>query len=126
MKNFKIKILALVATAIIFSAGIVKAENSEPSTINDLNIQIRKELVDLFKSPVSLNFQDKNLNGETEVVITVEKNGKIVLKSVDGENNVLKHMISDKIESLNLWTDIKYAGKNFSYRLVSMQESERD
>ena len=112
----------LFAAAVIFSAGIVKAENNEPSTLNDLNIQIRQELVDLFKTPVPLNFQDKNLNGETEVVISVEKNGKITLKSVEGENNVLKHMISEKIESLNLWTDIKYAGKSFSYRFVSQQD----
>ena len=119
MKNFKTKIIALVAVAIIFSAGIIKAENNEPVKVSDLNIQIHKELMDVFKTPMWLNFQDKNLKGETNVIISVDKNGKVSLKSVTGSSNILNTMVSNKINSLNLWTDTKYAGQNFTYKLVS-------
>lgn len=119
MKNIKSKIVALIAIAIIFSAGIVKADGNEPVKISDLKIQIQKELVDVLKTPTWLNFQDKNISGETKVTITVQKNGKISLKSVAGESNFLNHMVTHKIESLNLWTDTKYAGTDFTYRVVS-------
>jgi len=119
MKSIKAKIIGLIAVAIIFSAGILKADGNEPNTASDLNIQIKKELIDVFKTPVWLNFQDKNLKGETVVIITVEKNGKIMLKLAEGENNILNEMVSEKITSLNLWTDTKYAGKKFAYRMVS-------
>lgn len=122
MKNFKTKILALIAVAIIFSAGIVKAGNNEPLKLSDLNVQIYKELADVLKSPTWLNFQDKNLVGETKVIITVENNGKIVLKSINGEYNTLNHMVTHKIESLNLWTDPKFAGTDFTYKIVSKQD----
>jgi len=122
MKSIKTKIIGLIAIAIIFSAGIVKADNNEPSTVSDLKVQIQKEIVDVFKTPVWLNFQDKNLNGESEIIITVEKNGKISLKSAEGESNILNTMVSNKIKSLNLWTDTKFAGQNFKYKIVSKQD----
>lgn len=122
MKNFKTKIIALIAVAIIFSAGIVKADGNEPVKLSDLKIQIQKELVDVLKTPTWLNFQSKNMVGETSVTITVQKNGKITLKSVAGESKFLNHMVTHKIESLNLWTDTKYAGTDFTYRVVSKQD----
>ena len=119
MKTIKSKILTLIAIAIIFSAGIVKADNNEPSTVSSLGVQIQKELVDVFKTPLWLNFQDKNLKGDVNLTITVEKNGKVSLISVKGENNVLNSMVEHKIKSLNLWTDTKFAGKSFQYKVVS-------
>jgi len=118
MKSIKTKIIALIAVAIIFSAGIVKADNNEPAKLSDLKFQIQKELVDVLKTPTWLNFQNKDMTGETSVTITVQKNGKISLKSVAGESNYLNHMVSHKIESLNLWTDTKYAGTDFTYKVV--------
>ncbi len=67
MKTIKSKILTLIAIAIIFSAGIVKADNNEPSTVSSLGVQIQKELVDVFKTPLWLNFQDKNLKGDVNI-----------------------------------------------------------
>ena len=112
----------MIAIAIIFSAGIIKADNNEPGTVSDLKIQIQKEIVDVFKTPVWLNFQDKNLNGTSEITIAIDKNGKISLKSVEGESNILNTMVSNKIKSLNLWTDTKFAGQNFIYTIVSKQD----
>jgi hypothetical protein len=119
MKNFKTKIIALIAVAIIFSTGIVRAGNNEPLKMSDLNVQIYKELAEVLRTPTWLNFKDKNIAGETSVTITIENSGKIVLKSINGESNFLNNMVSHKIESLNLWTDPKFAGSDFTYKIVS-------
>jgi len=119
MKSFKTKILGLIAVAIIFSAGVLKADNNEPSTVSDLKIQIQKEIVDVFKTPMWLYFEDKNLKGSAEITIAVDMNGKITLKSVNGENNILNTMVMNKIKSLNLWTDTKFAGQSFVYKVVT-------
>jgi hypothetical protein len=121
MKSLKTKIIGLIAIAIIFSSGILKADNNEPSTISDLKIQIKREIIDVFKTPVWLNFEDKNLNGTAEITISVDMNGKISLKSVECESNILTQMITNKIKSLNLWTDTKFAGQSFNYKIVSRQ-----
>lgn len=119
MKTIKSKFLAFIAIAIIFSAGIAKADNNEPSTLSSLEAQIHQEIVDVLKTPLWLNYQDKNLKGDVNVVIAVGKNGKVSLVSVKGENNVLNSMVGNKIKSRNLWTDTKYAGKTFIYKVVS-------
>jgi hypothetical protein len=121
MKSLKTKIIGLIAIAIIFSAGILKADINQPSTVSDLKIQIQKEIVDVFKTPVWLNFEDKNLNGTAQISIAVDMNGKISLKSVECESSVLAAMITNKIKSLNLWTDTKFAGQSFNYKIVSKQ-----
>jgi hypothetical protein len=122
MKSLKLKIIGLLMVAIVFSAGILKADNNEPSAFNNLKVQVQKEVVDVLNTPVWLNFQDKNLNGESNVILIVEENGKISLKSTEGENNALNTMVSNKIKTLNLWADTKYAGKTFSYKIVSNQD----
>lgn len=121
MKSFKTKIIGLIAIAIIFSAGILKADNNQPSTVSDLKIQIQNEIIDVFKTPVWLNFEDKNLNGTAQITVAVDMNGKISLKSVECESNILVQMITNKINSLNLWTDTKFAGQSFNYKIVSKQ-----
>jgi hypothetical protein len=121
MKSFKTRIIGLIAIAIIFSAGILKADNNQPSTVSDLKIQIQKEIIDVFKTPVWLNFEDKNLNGTAQISIAVDMNGKISLKSVECESSILATMITNKIKSLNLWTDTKFAGQSFNYKIVSKQ-----
>lgn len=119
MKTIKFKIITLISIAVLFTAGIVKADNNEPSTLSSLGAQIHKEIVDVLNTPLWLNYQDKNLKGDVNVVIAIDKNGKVSLLEVNGENNVLNSMVANKIKSRNLWTDTKYAGKTFIYKVVS-------
>ncbi len=119
MRTLKTYITVLAVIAIVFSASIIKAENIKASTSSDLRIHIYKELVDVLKQPLWLNFQDKNIKGESEVTVCVCKTGKIVLKNVEGENTVLNTMIAHKFNSLNLWTDTNFKDNSFSFRIVS-------
>jgi hypothetical protein len=119
MKNIKTKIMGLLIVALIFSAGILKAENNEPGTYTDLSYQIKKEMISEFKEYVSVKYENKNLKGEAFVTLIVDKNGKICMQAVNGENNTLNLMIKEKIQETNMWTDTKFSGKTFNYTVVS-------
>lgn len=119
MRTLKTFIIIITVAVVVFSASLLKADNISAANTSDLRIHIYKELVDILKSPMWLNFQDKNLKGETEVTICVCRTGKIVLKSVEGENHVLNNMITHKFNSLNLWTDTNFADKSFNFKVVS-------
>ena len=119
MRTLKTFLFALTVTAVILSASVLKADNISAANVSDLRIHIYKELVDILKSPTWLNFQDKNLKGETEVTICVCRSGKIVLKSVEGDNHILNNMVTHKFNSLNLWTDTNFADQSFNFKIVS-------
>ncbi|MFA7361414.1 MAG: hypothetical protein WC139_10300 [Candidatus Kapaibacterium sp.] len=119
MKTLKSYLFIFTVMAVIFSASLLKADNISAANTSDLRIHIYKELVDILKSPVWLNFQNKNLKGETEVAIFVSRSGKIVLKSVNGENQVLNNMITHKFNSLNIWTATNFADQSFNFKVVS-------
>lgn len=119
MRTLKTYLFVFTVIAVIFSATQLKADNISAANTSDLRIHIYKELVEILKSPMWLNFQDKNLKGETEVTICVCHSGKIVLKSVDGENQILNNMITHKFNSLNLWTATNFADQSYIFKVVS-------
>jgi len=124
MKNLKLILPAVIGVLMLFlSAGSVKADNNEPTTVSELKYQIEKEILDVFKSPISLYFEDKNIDGDAFVTITVLENGKISVESVTGDNNILNSMLEKRISSRNLWTDTKFAGKDFIYHIVLNQHT---
>jgi hypothetical protein len=117
MKNFKIYLTAILSAFILMTGSIVKAEGEIPSTTSELRVQIFSELKDALSGPITLNFADKNLNGKAFITVFVEKNGKINLKSVNGENNVLNSMLERRMKEKNLWTDTKFAGNEFTFKV---------
>jgi hypothetical protein len=119
MKSLKTKIMGLLIVAIIFSAGILKAENNEPDTYSDLKYQIQKEMIGEFREYVSVKYENRDLKGDAVVTLTVEKNGKICLKEIVGENKLLNQMIKEKVSETNMWTDTKFGGRTFQYTVVS-------
>ncbi len=119
MKILKTKIIGLIAVAVIFTTGIVKAENNEPATYSDLKYQIQKEMIGEFKEYVSIKYENKNLKGEAYVTLIVGKDGKICIKAINGENNALNSLIKEKMLETNLWTDTKFSGQSFNYTVVS-------
>ncbi|MDD5363120.1 MAG: hypothetical protein PHN88_13385 [Ignavibacteria bacterium] len=125
MKNFKLIMPAVIGVLMLFlSTGFVMADNNEPSTISDLKYQIGKEILDVFRSPISIYFEDKNIKGEAYVTITVQENGKIIVESVNGSNNILNSLLEKRIRTRNLWTDTKFAGRDFVYHIIMNQHDE--
>ncbi len=127
MRFTKSIIPAVIGVIMLFvTAGFVKADNNEPSTVSDLRYQIRKEILDVLKSPVSLYYEDKNIEGEAFVTVTVLENGKINVESVLGENNILNTMLEKRIAMKNLWTDTKFSGYDFTFHLKLDQQDKDD
>ncbi len=124
MKYNKSIIPAVIGVIMLFlTAGFAKADNNEPSTVSDLRYQIQKEIVDVFKAPVDMYYEDKNISGDAFVTITVQPNGKIVVESVLGENNILNNMLVRRIETRNLWTDTKFSGYDFTFHIELNQST---
>jgi hypothetical protein len=117
MKNIKIYLTAILSAVMLLTGSVVKAEGEKPSNASELRVQIFAELKDALSGPITLNFTDKNLNGEAYVTVIVEKNGKIDLKGVTGENNVLNSMLELRMNEKNLWTDTKFAGNEFTFKV---------
>jgi len=113
MKKLKLFLIAAVITGFI-SAGIASADPID-SKIQSLNLQIKKELIDVLNLPVYLSYCDKNLEGKSKVFLTVDINGKIIILDATGSNKCLNSYLKKKISSRNLWTDTKYKGKIFKY-----------
>ncbi len=124
MKYNKSIIPAVIGVIMLFlTAGFAKADNNEPSTVSDLRYQIQKEIVDVFKAPVDMYYEDKNISGDAFVTITVQPNGKIIVESVLGENNILNSMLVKRIETRNLWTDTKFSGYDFTFHIELNQST---
>ena len=98
MRTLKTYLFVFTVIAVIFSATQLKADNISAANTSDLRIHIYKELVEILKSPMCLNFQDK---------------------SVDGENQILNNMITHKFNSLNLWTATNFADQSYIFKVVS-------
>ncbi|MGV8018286.1 MAG: hypothetical protein AB2L26_08935 [Ignavibacteria bacterium] len=124
MKYNKSIIPAVIGVIMLFlTAGFAKGDNNEPSTVSDLRYQIQKEIVDVFKAPVDMYYEDKNISGDAFVTITVQPNGKIIVESVLGENNILNNMLVKRIETRNLWTDTKFSGYDFTFHIELNQST---
>ncbi|MCX6160487.1 MAG: hypothetical protein NTV87_04005 [Ignavibacteriae bacterium] len=116
MKNIKI-LFVIILTAVFFLPLIsAKADGIElkSNNVSDLNTQIFFEIKNVLSTPLYLNFTDKNIKGETTVILLVDKNGKIVISGIKGENDLLNNQVQHKIESRNMWTDTKFSGNTFT------------
>jgi len=118
MKLVKILILLAVFTTLPFAyAGAI---DKNPSTVNDLDIQIYKEIKDVLNEPVFLSYTDKNLKGDAIVTIYVQENGKIVVRDVKGTNSILNEYLMKKVKTRNMWTDTSFANSVFTYKVKSI------
>jgi len=118
MKNLKLFVAAIITTFIIVATVSAKAEISDPSTNVELKSQIQKEMFDVLNSEITLYFKDKFLAGQTYVTLEIADNGKIIIKSISGDNNSLNSLIEKRFLTKNLWTDTKFKGKTFTYKIV--------
>lgn len=118
MKNLKLFVAAIITTLIIVATVSAKAEISDPSTNVELKSQIQKEMFDVLNSEITLYFKDKFLDGQTYITLEVADNGKIIIKNISGDNNSLNSLIEKRFLTKNLWTDTKFKGKTFTYKIV--------
>jgi hypothetical protein len=115
MKKLKLLTLIGLLTGII-STGFSFADPIDLK-ITALGHQIKGEIVDVMNLPVYLKYTDKNLNGSVDVLIAVQENGKINIININGDNKNLNNYVFNKIATRNMWTDTKYKGKMFRYRI---------
>lgn len=116
MKLTKILLSAVMLVAL--TLNISKADGLTISKESDLAYQFRKEIKEMMLLPVYLKFEDKNLKGEATVTVAVQKDGKILLTKVEGENKNLNGLVESKINSINAWTGKESAGKSFTYKIT--------
>lgn len=122
MKKIKFIIAILILSCIILPISILKADENQGgnSTYSaSLNSQLYKEIKEVLDLPVYLAYSDKNLKGDAFVTIKVDTNGKLVIASIQGNNQTLNKFLQSKISSRNLWTPVKYAKQYFRYRVHS-------
>ena len=86
-------------------------------TVESLNKQLYVELKDVMSLPVTLIYQDKDIKGNAFALIKVNKEGKLELVGVSSDNEMLKRVVTAKINSRNLWTDKKYANAIFRFKI---------
>jgi len=111
--------IAILIIALIPLAG-AKANDRllvNAGTVESLNKQLYAELKDVLSLPVNLVYQDKDIKGNAFALIKVNKEGKLELIGVISDNEVLKKVVTDKIQSRNLWTDRKYANAIFRFKI---------
>lgn len=120
MKKFKNFIWIAILIIALLPASLVKANVNDwvlAGTVESLNNQLFEELSNVLSEPVSLIFQDKDIKGTAYAYMKVNKEGKIVLANVSSDNENLKKVIINKINSRNLWTDKKYANNVFRFKI---------
>ena len=111
--------IAILIIALIPLAGVKANERVmvNAGTVESLNKQLYVELKDVMSLPVNLVYQDKDIKGNAFALIKVNKEGKLELIGVISDNEVLKKVVTDKIQSRNLWTDRKYANAIFRFKI---------
>lgn len=122
MKLIKNILIVAFTTVIIISACNpvnAKVIGMGTGNVSTLNYQLYNEIKSIVDSPVSPYYINKYLKGETDIMFNVSENGKVNIIKIKGENETLNNMIVQKIRTLNLWTDKKYAGALFQYKIKS-------
>lgn len=114
-----LKLLSIITLLLISTSFINKANAKEFPNPKNLQVQIYKELIDLFEKPIPLIYEDKNLKGESFVTIVVADNGKLFISDIYGKNNILNCYIRNMISKRNLWTGTDLAGAKFVFKIIS-------
>jgi hypothetical protein len=111
--------IAILIIALIPLAGVKANERVmvNAGTVESLNKQLYVELKDVMSLPVNLVYQDKDIIGNAFALIKVNKEGKLELVGVSSDNEVLKKVVTEKINSRNMWTDRKYANAIFIFKI---------
>ncbi len=111
--------IAMLIIALIPLAGVKANERVmvNAGTVESLNKQLYVELKDVMSLPVNLVYQDKDIIGNAFALIKVNKEGKLELVGVSSDNEVLKKVVTEKINSRNMWTDRKYANAIFRFKI---------
>lgn len=121
MKKINIIIAAVLLMVSLVSTGFANNGGNEKlltaKTVISLNNQIYDEILNVLNLPVYLAYADKNLKGDAYVTIAVNKEGKLVIAKIFGENDMLNKYLNSKISSKNLWTPQKYANSYFRYKI---------
>jgi hypothetical protein len=121
MKKTKLIIATILLTVSLVSTGFATDGGNDKmltaKTVISLNNQIYDEILNVLNLPVYLAYADKNLKGDAFVTMTVNKEGKLVIAKIFGENDVLNNYLNSKISSRNLWTPQKYANSYFRYKI---------
>lgn len=112
-----VKYLLTAALLLTLTLNIAKADGLTISKESDIHYQFKQEIKHMMMLPVYLKFEDKNLKGEATVFLTVNKNGKISLTGVTGENKQLNSYVESKINAINAWAGKDFAGKTFKYTI---------
>jgi hypothetical protein len=121
MKKTKLIIATILLTVTFVSTGFANDGGNDKmltaKTVISLNNQIYDEILNVLNLPVYLAYTDKNLKGDAYVTMTVNKEGKLVIAKIFGENDILNSYLNSKISSKNLWTPQKYANSYFRYNI---------
>ncbi len=113
-----VKYLLTVAVLLTLTINISKAEGKySPSSKADLTYQFKQEIKEMMALPVYIKFENKDLQGQATVYMTVKDNGKIVLTKVEGENKSLNALVTGKINEINAWVNSDFAGQTFTYTI---------
>jgi hypothetical protein len=120
MKKIKFFLALIIISALILPLGFARPNDNENVTTKSLislNNQLYSEISEVLKQPVYLAYENKNLKGNACVTMKVNKNGKLEVANVNGENYELNKYIYKKISSKNLWTPQKYANQYFRFKI---------
>lgn len=127
MKKLIIILPVLILVSFLSSNNYLRAEDGKDiskGTVETLNSQLYKEIQNELLKPISICFCNKFVQGNVDVIMTVDDEGKIIISGIKGDNGTLERMINEKIHSLNLWTDTKYSGASFSYKIKCKQKAK--
>lgn len=111
-----VKYILTVAILLTLTLNISRAEGVyNPSSKADLVYQFKQEIKEMMNLPVYIKFENKDLQGQAIVYLTVKDNGKIILTKVEGENKSLNALVTGKINEINAWVNTEFAGQTFRY-----------
>lgn len=127
MKKSKLILPVLILVSFLSVNFNLRAEDGKDiskGTVETLNSQLHKEIQNELLRPISICFCNKFVQGSVYLSMTVDNDGKISIAGIRGDNGTLERMISEKIHSLNLWTDTKYSGVSFLYKIKCLQKTK--
>lgn len=120
MEKAKFIFVILITSFLITAIGYANDDGGEKATaksVISLNNQLYNEILEVLNLPVYLAYEDKNLKGDAYVTMKVNKEGKLVIANIYGENRMLNRYLYSKISSKNLWTPQKYSNQYFRYKI---------
>lgn len=120
MKKAKFILAVIIISALVLPLGFAKPDDNEKEVSRSvilLNNQLYNEILEVLKLPVYLAYTDKNLKGDACITMKVDKEGKLVIANIFGNNETLNKYLHSKVGSKNLWTPQKYANQYFRYKI---------